>query len=195
MSTPRLGWLSGRRRRRIGAALALIAVIAVVVIVVLSAGSSSPSMRPPTPPRRPERPPSSGATWSRPTPSPGRSATPTRRRSTTASAARSPGCRAVRQVIQPGRTLFKVDGEPVVLMDGTTPAYRDSVRGRQRRSRHPAAQSQPRAPRLQPRRDRGRRHLAAGTTVGVELFPGFARRDRDRRADARSDRVPARAIS
>src|SRR6202007_1666295 len=28
-------------------------------------------------------------------------------------------------VIKPGGTLFKVDGKPVVLMDGSTPAYRD----------------------------------------------------------------------
>jgi hypothetical protein len=30
----------------------------------------------------------------------------------------------VGQVIKPGGTLFRVDGEPVLLMDGTTPAYR-----------------------------------------------------------------------
>ncbi len=29
------------------------------------------------------------------------------------------------QVIRPGRTLFKVDGHPVILMNGSTPAYRD----------------------------------------------------------------------
>jgi membrane fusion protein, multidrug efflux system len=31
----------------------------------------------------------------------------------------------VGQVIKPGQTPFKVDGQPVILMDGTTPAYRD----------------------------------------------------------------------
>jgi hypothetical protein len=31
----------------------------------------------------------------------------------------------VGQVIKPGQPLFKVDGKPVTLMDGTTPAYRD----------------------------------------------------------------------
>jgi hypothetical protein len=29
------------------------------------------------------------------------------------------------QVIKPGQALFKVDGKPVILMNGTTPAYRD----------------------------------------------------------------------
>ena len=29
------------------------------------------------------------------------------------------------QALKPGQTLFKVDGQPVILMDGTTPAYRD----------------------------------------------------------------------
>jgi hypothetical protein len=32
---------------------------------------------------------------------------------------------SVGQVIEPGHTLFKIENEPVVLMDGTTPAYRD----------------------------------------------------------------------
>lgn len=32
---------------------------------------------------------------------------------------------SVGQVIKPGQALFKVDGHPVLLMDGTTPAYRD----------------------------------------------------------------------
>ena len=31
----------------------------------------------------------------------------------------------VGQEIKPGQTLYKVDGEPVLLMNGTTPAYRD----------------------------------------------------------------------
>ena len=31
----------------------------------------------------------------------------------------------VGQVIKPGQTLFRVGGQPVILMDGTTPAYRD----------------------------------------------------------------------
>ncbi|HET8979621.1 MAG TPA: hypothetical protein VFN87_15775 [Solirubrobacteraceae bacterium] len=31
----------------------------------------------------------------------------------------------VGQVIKPGQALFEVDGNPVLLMDGTTPAYRD----------------------------------------------------------------------
>jgi hypothetical protein len=32
---------------------------------------------------------------------------------------------AVGQVIKPGQALYRVDGAPVILMDGTTPAYRD----------------------------------------------------------------------
>ncbi len=32
---------------------------------------------------------------------------------------------SVGQVIQPGKALFKVDDQPVLLMDGTTPAYRE----------------------------------------------------------------------
>jgi hypothetical protein len=32
---------------------------------------------------------------------------------------------SVGQVIRPGQALFKVGGEPVILMNGTTPAYRD----------------------------------------------------------------------
>jgi len=31
---------------------------------------------------------------------------------------------SVGQVVKPGGTLFKVDGKPVILMDGSTPAYR-----------------------------------------------------------------------
>jgi membrane fusion protein, multidrug efflux system len=29
------------------------------------------------------------------------------------------------QVIRPGQTLFKVNGQPVIMMNGATPAYRD----------------------------------------------------------------------
>src|SRR5246500_2069193 len=32
---------------------------------------------------------------------------------------------SIGQVIKPGGTLFRVDGNPVLLMDGRTPAYRD----------------------------------------------------------------------
>ena len=125
MSTPRLGWLSGRRRRRIGAALALIAVIAVVVIVVLSAGSSSPSNAAANASTA-----TGAATVQR------RDLVETDTESGTLSYAdpqtvynRLIGTITwlpnVGQVIHPGRTLFKIDGKPVVLMDGTTPAYRD----------------------------------------------------------------------
>jgi hypothetical protein len=36
---------------------------------------------------------------------------------------------SVGQLIKPGETLFEVDGRPVVLMDGTTPAYRELAPG------------------------------------------------------------------
>jgi hypothetical protein len=32
---------------------------------------------------------------------------------------------AVGQVIKPGQALYRVNGAPVILMDGSTPAYRD----------------------------------------------------------------------
>ena len=35
----------------------------------------------------------------------------------------------VGQAIGPGGVLFAVDGDPVVLMDGTTPAYRELAPG------------------------------------------------------------------
>lgn len=49
---------------------------------------------------------------------------PTRRPSTTSSAGRSPGCRDG-QLIKPGHPLYEVDAQPVILMNGTTPAYRE----------------------------------------------------------------------
>jgi len=36
---------------------------------------------------------------------------------------------SVGQLIKPGQRLFEVDGQPVILMDGTTPAYRDLTAG------------------------------------------------------------------
>ena len=76
-------------------------------------------------PSRAARPPSSAATWSRPTPSRARSATPARRRCSTGSAAPSPGCPRSAGWSRPGGTLYRVDGAPVVLFNGTVPAYRD----------------------------------------------------------------------
>jgi cell division septation protein DedD len=124
MSTPRVGWLSGRRRRRIGAALALVVVV-VVIIVVVTTGSSSPN--------------SAAANASAAT-----GAATVRRRDLVETDTESGTLSYdapqtvynrlsgtitwlpnVGQVIHAGGTLFKVDGEPVILMNGTTPAYRD----------------------------------------------------------------------
>ena len=49
----------------------------------------------------------------------------------------------VGRVIKPGQTLYKVDGAPVILFNGTLPGLSGSLRGRHRRSRHRAAQAQP----------------------------------------------------
>jgi hypothetical protein len=117
--------LKKRGVRRMGAGVALIAVVAVVVVIVSQTGSS-PSKR------------NTGGKDS------AFDATTVKRRdlvqtdteSGTLSYARPqtvynrlsgtltwlPG---VGQVIKPGEALFKVDGEPVILMNGTTPAYRD----------------------------------------------------------------------
>ena len=128
-------------------------------VVVLGTRSSSPRAAD-NATAWPARRPCSDATWSKPTPSPERSATTGRRPSTTASAERSRGF-PVGQEIKPGQTLYKVDGQPVILMDGTTPAYRDLEPGRQRRRGHRAAQPQPRQARLQRGRHRRRRRLAS----------------------------------
>lgn len=125
MSTPTVRWLSGGRRRRIGAALALLVVVVVVVVIVLSSGSSSPSNAAANASTA-----TGAATVQR------RDLVETDTESGTLSYAdpqtvynRLTGTITwlpnVGQVIHPGGTLFKIDGEPVVLMDGTTPAYRD----------------------------------------------------------------------
>ncbi len=125
MSTPTVRWLSGGRRRRIGAALALLVVVVVVVVIVLSSGSSSPSNAAANASTA-----TGAATVQR------RDLVETDTESGTLSYAdpqtvynRLSGTITwlpnVGQVIHPGGTLFKIDGEPVVLMDGTTPAYRD----------------------------------------------------------------------
>ena len=96
-------------------------------------------------------------------------------------------------MIKPGGTLYKVDGEPVILMDGTTPAYRDSAASDSDGADIAAAQPQPRRARLQPRRDHGRRHLAGGDDRGSRPAPGSrSARPRPGIAVARADRVPPR---
>jgi cell division septation protein DedD len=130
MRRPSLGAIAGgRRRRRVGAALALLAVIAVVVVVVLD-NSSSP-------------PPNAAANASQAT----GAATVERRNltetDTEAGTLSYDGPQTVYdrlggtitwlpqvgQKIKPGGTLYKVDGAPVTLMDGGTPAYRTLAPG------------------------------------------------------------------
>src|ERR1700733_11197349 len=114
----------GRWRRRLLAAVALSVAGAVVVGVVLNAGPSSPSAA------------SNSSKASGATAVERRNLVETDTESGTLSY-NSPQTvynrlsgtitwlPEVGQKIKPGQTLFKVDGDPVLLMDGTTPAYRD----------------------------------------------------------------------
>jgi len=114
----------GRWRRRLLPGLALAVAAAVVIVVVLNAGSSSPSAAG-------NSSKTSGATAVE-----RRTLTETDTESGTLSY-NSPQTvynrlsgtitwlPQVGQEIKPGQTLYKVDGEPVLLMNGTTPAYRD----------------------------------------------------------------------
>jgi len=116
---------SPANRRRLGAGLALLAVVGVVVAIV-SEISSSPSKR---------NPGSNGRTSD---------ATTVKRRDLVQTDSESGALSyagpqtvynrlsgtltwlpRVGQAIKPGGALFKVDAKPVILMDGTTPAYRD----------------------------------------------------------------------
>ena len=117
--------LGGRNRRRLGAGLALLAVVGVVIAIV-SEISSSPSKRTPGSNDRA----SDATTVKR------RDLVQTDSESGTLSYAgpqtvynRLSGTLTwlprVGQAIKPGGALFKVDAKPVILMDGTTPAYRD----------------------------------------------------------------------
>ncbi len=117
--------LAGRRRRRIAAALALLTTVAVVVGIVAGVGSSSPK------PTGANSGTATGATTVQ-----RRDLVETDTESGTLSYAnpqtvynRLSGTITwlpdVGNVIKPGQALFKVGGQPVVLMNGTTPAYRD----------------------------------------------------------------------
>jgi hypothetical protein len=116
--------LGVRPRRRIAASLALLAAIAVVAGVVAGAGSSSPKAAAN----------SSGAS----------SATTLERRDLVETDTESGTLSfanprtvydrlggtitwlpSVGRSIRPGQPLFRVNGQPVILMDGTSPAYRD----------------------------------------------------------------------
>jgi hypothetical protein len=119
---PDTGRLAGRR---LGALLALVVAIGVVIAIVL-AGESSPSSGSPSNANA-----SSGATAVET-----RNLTETDTESGTLSYANTytvydrlsgtiTWLPAVGQVIKPGQALYDVGGEPVLLMGGTTPAYRD----------------------------------------------------------------------
>ncbi len=130
MRRPSLGAIAGgKRRRRVGAALALLAVIAVIVVVVLG-NSSSPS-------------PNAAANASQAT-----GAATVERRNLTETDTEAGTLSyddpqtvynrlggtitwlpQLGQKIKPGGMLYKVDGEPVTLMDGGTPAYRTLAPG------------------------------------------------------------------
>jgi hypothetical protein len=126
MHRPSLGLISNaRRRQRLLAGAALVVGVAVIVVLVISTGSpSSPTGS------------AAAATASGATTVQRRNLVATDTESGTLSYSdpqtvydRLSGTITwlpnVGQVIKPGGTLFKVDGQPVVLMDGTTPAYRD----------------------------------------------------------------------
>ncbi|HUA06056.1 MAG TPA: hypothetical protein VMB27_19265 [Solirubrobacteraceae bacterium] len=125
MRVPRVKRTEGRRWfSRLLVGLALIIAVAVVVVVVENAGSSTPSASGNT------SKPSGSTTVQR------RNLVETDTESGTLSY-NSPQTvynrmsgtitwlPVVGQVIKPGQTLYKIDGKPVLLMDGTTPAYRD----------------------------------------------------------------------
>jgi hypothetical protein len=126
MRVPQPKRIEGGRRwfGRLLAGLALVIAVAIVVVVVENAGSSTPSASGNT------NKPSGSTTVER------RNLVETDTESGTLSY-NSPQTvynrmsgtitwlPAVGQVIKPGQTLYKVDGAPVLLMDGTTPAYRD----------------------------------------------------------------------
>jgi membrane fusion protein, multidrug efflux system len=119
-----LGAFSGSgRRRRVAAGLALLAVAAVVAVVVLSAGSASPGSAAGSPTvsgattvqrRNLVQTDTEAGTLSYNNPQ-----TVYNRLSGTITWLPNVG-----DLIRAGGTLYKVDGYPVVLMDGSTPAYR-----------------------------------------------------------------------
>jgi hypothetical protein len=113
-----------RRNKRIGAVLALAAVVAVVLVLVLSNGSSTSDSSTTAPSY------TGAATVQR------RNLVATDTESGTLSYAnpqtvynRLSGTitwlPAAGRVIKPGQALFDVDNQPVLLMDGSKPAYRD----------------------------------------------------------------------
>jgi hypothetical protein len=115
----------GSRRRGIAAAIGAIAVVVAAIVVILSSGLT-------------------GSTQAVGQPSKTQGATTVQRRDLIATDTESGTLSyarpqtvfnrmsgtvtwlpAIGRVIRPGQTLYKVDGAPVVLFDGTVPAYRD----------------------------------------------------------------------
>jgi hypothetical protein len=126
MRLPKPKRIPGRRRwfSRLLVGLALIIAAAIVVVVVVNAGSSTPTASGDT------GKPSGSTTVQR------RNLVETDTESGTLSYNRPQTVYnrlsgtvtwlpVVGQKIRPGQTLYKVNGAPVLLMDGTTPAYRD----------------------------------------------------------------------
>jgi hypothetical protein len=125
MRAPGLGRLLAARASRFVAALALLTAVGVVALIVGGVGSSSPRAAG-----------SSSATSPGSTSVARRDLVHTDTESGTLSYTspqtvydRLSGTITwlpnVGQVIKPGQALLKVNGEPVTLLDGTTPAYRD----------------------------------------------------------------------
>ena len=183
--------LGGRNRRRLGAGLALLAVVGVVIAIV-SEISSSPSKRNPGSNDRA----SDATTVER------RDLVQTDSESGTLSYAgpqtvynRLSGTLTwlprVGQAIKPGGAMFKVDAKPVILMDGTTPAYRDLT------SSDSAGQDIEELNRnlvalgFNPDGIVDRRSVAGGDDRRGRGVPGLAWRDGDRQPLARAGRVPA----
>jgi hypothetical protein len=120
----KLGLLSTGTRGRVAAGVALLVAVGIVVYLVLSSGSPSSAAS------------SGGSKASGATTVERRNLVETDTESGTLSYAspqtvynRLSGAitwlPSVGQVIKPGGTLYDVSGEPVVLMDGSTPAYRE----------------------------------------------------------------------
>src|SRR5437868_1005179 len=117
--------VAGRWRHRMAATLALVIAIAVVIAILL--GTRTPA----TPSAAGNRTQSSGSTTVK-----RRDLVQTDTESGTLSYAKPQTVYdrvsgtitwlpSVGQVIRPGQALFRVNGAPVILMDGRTPAYRD----------------------------------------------------------------------
>ena len=99
---------------------------------------------------------------------------------------------AAGQVIRNGQALYRVDDAPVVLLYGSTPAYRALAEGVDREGRA-GAQPRPGGPRL---REPGGprpvvRRVRLGHQAGRRAAAGAPWRAPDRRARARNGRLPA----